>query len=104
ERQFEAEPAVSGVGPGIFGAAMALGRFFGQAAGRVSDRMLLGGGSLLAAGGCTLVALAPTAPVGLAGFAIGGAGISLNAPIVFRAPRRGPRPPPPPATPTHDRF
>jgi MFS family permease len=90
ERQLDAEPAVSGLGPGIFGAAMALGRFFGQAAGRMSDRMLLGGGSLLAAGGCTLVALAPTAPVGLAGFAIGGAGISLNAPIVFGVAGRRP--------------
>jgi MFS family permease len=83
ERQLDAGPAVSGLGPGIFGAAMACGRFFGQAAGRFSDRLLLGGGSLLAAGGCTLVAFAPTAPVGLAGFALGGAGISLNAPIVF---------------------
>jgi MFS family permease len=90
ERQLDAEPAISGLGPGIFGAAMAFGRFFGQAAGRVTDRALLAGGSLLAAGGCTLVALAPTAPVGLVGFALGGAGISLNAPIVFGVAGRRP--------------
>jgi MFS family permease len=83
ERQLHAQPAVSGLGPGIFGGSMALGRFFGQAAGRLSDRSLLRGGSLLAALGCAIVAAAPNAPVGLVGFALGGAGISLNAPIIF---------------------
>src|SRR5205085_6039536 len=33
--------------------------------------------------GCTIAALAPNAGVGLVGFAIGGAGVSLTAPIVF---------------------
>src|SRR5436305_5152237 len=58
ERQLHAQPAVSGLGPGVFGASMALGRFFGQVAGRYSDRALLGAGALLAAGGCTLAAFA----------------------------------------------
>src|SRR6266850_642690 len=83
ERQLDAQPAVSGLGPGIFGSSMAFGRFFGQAAGRLSDRALLGGGSLLATAGCAIVAVAPNAPIGLVGFALGGAGISLNAPVVF---------------------
>jgi MFS family permease len=83
ERQLHAEPAVSGLGPGIFAASMAAGRFFGQAAGRVSDRGLLGGGAAVSAGGCVLAALAPNAAVGLVGFAIAGAGVSLNAPVVF---------------------
>ena len=83
ERQLHARPAVSGLGPGVFGGSMALGRFFGQAAGRFSDRALLGGGAALAAIGCTIAAAAPNAPVGPVGFALGGAGISLNAPIVF---------------------
>jgi MFS family permease len=83
ERQLHAEPAVSGLGPGVFGGSMALGRFFGQAAGRFSDRVLLGGGAVLAGVGCALAAAAPNAPIGLLGFALGGAGISLNAPIVF---------------------
>jgi MFS family permease len=83
ERQLHARPAISGLGPGVFGGSMALGRFFGQAAGRFSDRILLGGGAVLAAVGCTVAAAAPSAPVGLVGFALAGAGISLNAPIVF---------------------
>ena len=83
ERQLHAHPAVSGLGPGIFGGSMAFGRFFGQAAGRFSDRVLLGGGAALAAVGCGIAATATTAPVGLVGFALAGAGISLNAPIVF---------------------
>jgi MFS family permease len=83
ERQLHAHPAVSGLGPGIFGASMALGRFSGQALHRFSDRMLLGGGAALSAVGCCIVAAAPNAPVGLVGFALAGAGISLTAPIVF---------------------
>jgi MFS family permease len=83
ERQLHAQPAVSGLGPGVFGASMALGRFFGQAAHRTSDRVLLGGGAVAAAVGCSIAAAAPSSWVGLVGFAIGGAGVSLNAPIVF---------------------
>jgi len=90
ERQLHAEPAVSGLGPGVFGAAMAAGRFFGQAS-RLSDRSLLAGGALVAAAGCTIAAAAPVAPVALLGFAIAGAGISLNAPIVFGAAGRSRR-------------
>jgi MFS family permease len=83
ERQLHAHPAVSGLGPGIFGGSMALARFAGQALHRFSDRLLLGGGAALSAVGCCIVAAAPNAPVGLVGFALAGAGISLTAPIVF---------------------
>jgi MFS family permease len=83
ERQLHARPAVSGLGPGIFGASMALGRFSGQALHRFSDRMLLGGGSALAAVGCSVIAASPNAPAGLVGFALAGAGVSLTAPIIF---------------------
>lgn len=85
ERQLDATPAVSALGPGIFGASMAAGRFLGQAAERVSDRALLAGGTLAAAGGCVVVAASRGAPLALAGFALAGAGISLNAPVVFGA-------------------
>ncbi len=85
ERQLGAEPAVSGLGPGVFGASMAAGRFLGQAAGRLSDRTLLTGGALAAACGCVVVAAAPSSPVALAGFALAGGGISLNAPVIFGA-------------------
>jgi len=90
ERELHAQPSVSGLGPGIFGASMALGRFFGQAAGKLGDRALLGGGAAVSAVGCTIAALAPNAPIGLVGFAIGGAGVSLNAPIVFSIAGRRP--------------
>jgi len=82
ERQLHAHPAVSGLGPGVFGGAMAIGRFYGQAV-RRSDRTLLAGGALLACAGCALAAAAPSSAVALIGFAAAGAGISLNAPIVF---------------------
>jgi MFS family permease len=84
ERQLDARPGVSGLGPGVFGASMALGRFFGQAT-RFTDRTLLVGGGLCGALGCLIAALAPNPGVALAGLALGGAGVALNAPIVFGA-------------------
>ncbi|HZT15269.1 MAG TPA: MFS transporter [Gaiellaceae bacterium] len=90
ERQLHAHPAVSGLGPGVFGGAMAAGRFFGQAS-RLADRTLLIGGAALACGGCLIAALAPSPAVALVGFAVGGAGISVNAPIVFGLAGRGRR-------------
>ncbi len=84
EHQLHAEPAVSGLGPGVFAASMALGRFYGQAT-RLGDRTLLAGGAGLAAVGCVVAAAAPSAAVALIGFALAGAGISLNAPVVFGA-------------------
>jgi MFS family permease len=89
ENRLDAPPSVSGLGPGVFGAAMALGRFGGQAATRVSGRGLLAGGAAVASGGCLLVAASETAAVALAGFALAGAGISLAAPVVFGAAGRG---------------
>ena len=69
---------------------MAAGRFLAQLAVRFSDRVLLGGGALLAAAGCVLTASAPSAAVGLVGLALGGAGVSLNAPVVFGVAGRRP--------------
>ncbi|HZU20766.1 MAG TPA: MFS transporter [Gaiellaceae bacterium] len=90
ERQLHAHPSVSGLGPGVFGASMAAGRFLGQAAPRIADRLLLSGSAAVGAAGCALAALSPSPAVGLVGFALGGAGVSLNAPIVFGlAGRRG---------------
>jgi MFS family permease len=84
ERQLDAHPAVSGLGPGAYAAAMAAGRFFGQAS-RSPDRRLLVAGGAVAAAGCLLAAGAPNAGIALAGFVLGGLGVSLNAPIVFGA-------------------
>jgi MFS family permease len=84
ERQLHARPDVSGLGPGVFGGAMAAGRLLGQTL-RRSDRELLAGGALVACVGCVVAATAQSAPVALVGFALAGAGIALNAPIVFGA-------------------
>jgi MFS family permease len=84
ERQLHAHPAVSGLGPGIFGASMAAGRFYGQAT-RVGDRALLVGGAAVAVAGCAIVAAAPDPAVALVGLALAGGGASLNAPILFGA-------------------
>jgi MFS family permease len=87
EEELGASPAASGLGPGSFAAAMAAGRLLGQGVGsRVGDRLLVAGGASIAGLGLLLAAGADTAPVALAGFAIGGAGISLAAPVFFGAP------------------
>jgi MFS family permease len=84
ERQLDARPAVSGLGPGVFGASMMLGRLYGQTT-RLGDRRLLVGGGALGAIGCLLAATAPGPAVALVGLALGGAGVSLYAPIIFGA-------------------
>ena len=90
ESELDASPAVSGLGPGLFAAAMVAGRSLGQGLqGRTADRTLLVGGALTAAGGLALAALAPGIPAALAGFLLGGAGISLAAPTLFGAAGRG---------------
>jgi MFS family permease len=82
-RVHHASPTVSGLGPGVFGASMAAGRFFGQAAGRIGDRALIVGGAVVGTLGCVLAALSPDTPVALVGLAVGGIGVSLNAPVIF---------------------
>lgn len=89
QRQLGAGPAVAGLGPGVFGGAMALGRFSSQAAGRIGDRRLFTGGAALAAAGALVVATAPVSAVALAGFVVAGIGISITAPIAFGAAGRG---------------
>lgn len=82
ERRLHAHPAVSGLGPGFYAAAMAGGRFFAQSV-RLPDRALLVGSGGVAAVGCVVAASAPDAAVALAGFVLAGLGVSLNAPLVF---------------------
>jgi fucose permease len=89
DREHDASPAVSGLGPGLFALAMAVGRFAAQGARLAHDRPLLAAGAASAAAGATIVALSPSAAVALAGFALGGAGVSLAAPILFGAAGRG---------------
>jgi MFS family permease len=89
DREHNASPAVSGLGPGLFALAMAAGRFAAQGANLAHDRPLLAAGAVSAAAGAAIVAASPNAPVALVGFALGGAGVSLAAPILFGAAGRG---------------
>jgi MFS family permease len=90
ETELDASPALAGLGPGFFAAAMVLGRGLGQGLGsRFGDRLLLAGGAALSACGLAVAASATVVPVALAGFFLGGAGISVAAPVFFGAAGRG---------------
>ncbi|MGH3091057.1 MAG: MFS transporter [Gaiellaceae bacterium] len=90
ESELDASPAVSALGPGLFAAAMVAGRSLGQGLeGRMADRTLLVGGALTASCGLVLAALAPGIPAAIAGFLLGGAGVSVAAPTLFGAAGRG---------------
>jgi MFS family permease len=83
ERTLDSGPAISGLGPGLFAAAMATGRLLAQRIERpsVAARMLFAG--VAAAAGLILAATAQHSAVALAGFVIAGAGLALSAPTLF---------------------
>lgn len=85
ERTFDVSPAVSGLGPGLFAASMAIGRLLAQriAQPSVAARMLFAGVS--AAGGLALAAAAPNAGLALLGFVVAGGGLAMSAPTLFGA-------------------
>ena len=86
ERDLDAVPAVSALAPAAFGGAMMLGRFWGQSLERrLGDTVLLSGAFGVAVSGLVVAALAPNIPVAVAGFFVGGAGISIAAPVLFGA-------------------
>lgn len=90
ETELQASPAVGGLGPGCFAAAMVAGRLAGQWLElRLGDRVLLACGAATAAVGLCLAAVAPAVPFALLGFALGGAGVSVAAPVLFGAAGRG---------------
>ncbi|MFL5945134.1 MAG: MFS transporter [Gaiellaceae bacterium] len=83
ERTLDADPAVSGLGPGLFAAAMATGRLLSQ---RVEGpgvvaRMVFAG--VAAAAGLLVAVTASHAAVALLGFVLAGAGLALSAPTLF---------------------
>jgi MFS family permease len=84
ERTLGATPALGGAGPGVFAVMMFLGRSSGQVLGRwLSGRALVVGGSLMTAVAAVTIATAPSVPVALIGFALGGLGVSVTAPALF---------------------
>jgi MFS family permease len=84
ERTLDAGPAVGGLGPGLFAAAMLTGRSTAHLIGaHLSDQRVLAVGSSLAAVGLVLSAIAPVVPLALAGFVLTGLGVSVVAPTMF---------------------
>jgi MFS family permease len=83
ERTLGSGPAVSGLGPGLFAAAMASGRLLSQRVERpsVAARMLFAG--IAAAVGLVVSATAQHSLVALLGFVIAGGGLALSAPTLF---------------------
>jgi Major Facilitator Superfamily len=82
ERTLDADPAVSGLGPGLFAAAMAVGRALAQRVAAGPPLRIAFAGTAAAAGLATAV-VAPDAVVALVGFAVAGGGLALSAPTLF---------------------
>jgi MFS family permease len=90
ETEHDASAAASGLGPGLFAAAMVSGRTLAHwLEARIGDRILLAGGALVAAAGLVLAAASTGIPLALTGFVLGGGGISIAAPTLFGAAGRG---------------
>src|SRR5919197_5921515 len=95
EHSLRSSPAVSGLGPGLFAAAMATGRLLAQrVAGPPAIRIAVAG--LGAAAGIAIAVAAHHPAVALIGFVTAGGGLALSAPTLFgeagragRAGRRG---------------
>lgn len=84
ERGLGATPALGGAAPGVFAAAMFIGRSSGQRLGALfTERAMFTAGAALAAFGLAILAAAPTPIVALAGLAGAGAGIALAAPALY---------------------
>jgi MFS family permease len=85
-----ASPAATGLGPGFFAVAMVIGRTAGQSLeGPLGERRLFTAGGVLAGVGLAVAASASALPVAVFGFFLGGAGISVAAPIAFGSAGRG---------------
>ncbi|MDQ3753077.1 MAG: MFS transporter, partial [Actinomycetota bacterium] len=79
-----ASPAIGGLGPGLFMAAMVLGRVAGQSFGdRFREGHLLVASGLVAAIGIELAAAAPGPWVALGGFGLAGLAVSAAAPTIL---------------------
>jgi MFS family permease len=83
ERTLDAAPAASALGPGLFAAAMAVGRLTAHRVARPgTERTVLVVGAALAGLGSALAALAPSVATALAGIVLAGAGCSVCAPTI----------------------
>lgn len=90
ERDLDAGPAVSSLGPGVYAVAMVAGRLSGQwLHARARDSILLGGGGLVSLVGLLAASQAGSAPLAIVAFFVAGTGVSVAAPILFGAAGRG---------------
>jgi MFS family permease len=86
ERDLGASPGVAALAPAAYGGAMMLGRLSAhRLEQRLGDAALLAGAMAVAAAGLVGAAAAPSVPLAIAAFFVGGAGISVAAPALFGA-------------------
>lgn len=84
ERTLGADPALGGLGPALFAAAMLAGRMLTHLIGaRLSDARVLAVGGMLGTVGLIVTATAPSVGVALAGLFCAGAGTAVAAPTLF---------------------
>jgi predicted MFS family arabinose efflux permease len=90
ERDLDAAPALSSLGPGSYAVAMVIGRLTGQwLHTRVRDARLLGLGGLVSLVGLLAASQAHAVALALPAFFVAGIGVSFAAPILFGAAGRG---------------
>jgi predicted MFS family arabinose efflux permease len=90
ERELDAPPAVSALGPGAYAVAMVAGRLSAQWLNRsVGNALLLGAGGCISVVGLLVASVAETAAVAIPAFFVAGIGVSFAAPLLFGAAGRG---------------
>jgi MFS family permease len=86
ERELDAGPGAAALAPAAYALAMVVGRLSGQWLDlRLGDALLVGAGGVVSLAGLSIAALAPSLPVAVAGFFLGGLGVSVVAPAMFGA-------------------
>jgi MFS family permease len=84
ENRLGASPAISGLGPGLFAAAMLAGRLLAQRGAPDSSALRMAFAGAAAAAGLIVVVVAHARFVALAGFVCAGFGLALSAPTLLR--------------------
>jgi hypothetical protein len=84
ENGLHATPAVSGLGPGLFAAAMVAGRLFAQRAPRARTSIRIVAAGLAGAAGLGITAAAARPALALVGIVIAGLGLAISVPTLFR--------------------
>ena len=86
ERELDAAPAVSALGPGAYAVAMVAGRLSAQwLHRRAGASVLLSGGGVVSVLGLLLASVSQHAAVAIVAFFVAGIGVSFAAPLLFGA-------------------